>query len=216
MPQWLLADVTRLVPVIPLPPRLPLEGFGCVLVFFQRLNPADTTIPWLFPLPLSKYRRNVFLFQPCDICHAQGVPWDVTTAPRSPPGAQIPAVPGVHETAHAVFVLSPSPLLFHPFFGVFLPPWSPLGSRAARSLPHLPSPSLFESHDARHASPVCQLSPSSNYALRLRRRSSSLSRHQTDTREIASLTPSPSCPTHPHRAGAQHRAHSPTTPKNCP
>lgn len=85
------------------------------------------------------------------------------------------------------------------------PPGPLRAPRAVWSLLHLPSPSLFKSHRAHHASPVCQLSHSSNYALRLRRRSSSLSQHQTDTWEAASCPtahtqPRP-VPPHPHRAG---------------
>lgn len=119
-------------------------------------------------------------------------------------------------------VPSPFPPLGKAFWGVLIPPgplWAP---RAVRSLLHLPSPSLFKSHHSRHASPVCQLSPSSNYALRLRRRSSSLSRQQTDTWRAASC-PTPDtqpCPTSPSPgwalAGAEHRARSSVTPKNRP
>lgn len=106
-----------------------------------------------------------------------------------------------------VLVLSLSPLL-STGQGLSGCPGSPgplRAPRAARSLLHLPSPSLFKSHRAHHASPVCQLSHSSNYALRLRRRSSSLSQHQTDTWEAASCPtahtqPRP-VPPHPHRAG---------------
>lgn len=92
------------------------------------------------------------------------MPWDVTTSLRSPPGAQVLAASG---TAHAVLVLSLSPLLSHHwtklFLGVLVPSGLSLQCGASRTSP--------AHHYSSHTTPitrppVCQLSPSSNYALR--------------------------------------------------
>lgn len=123
-------------------------------------------------------------------------------------------------------VPSPFPPPVKAFWGVLPPPAPvpsglPLPPCVVRSLLVHAGTSLFKSHDAYRVSLMCQLSHSSNYALKLPSRSSFLSHHQMDTWEATSRPPPGApLPVLSHLtlnmlgralAGAEHRDQIPVT-----